>query len=101
MKDNKQITFSDVKVYNEIALCKIEDQEIRMAIERLLLKNRISFFEKWVSPGFFQGLFGNHRETCYLCVNEAQVKLAEELVTEFQNENKIELVLERVNKIYF
>lgn len=98
----KQITFSDVKVHNEIKLCKISDRKIKGEIERMFLKNRISYFERWETPGFFQRLFGEKDDKCILCVNEAQQEKAIEIInTFFESDDKANLILKKVDKIYF
>jgi len=98
----KQITFSDVKVHNEIKLCQISDVKLKSEIEHTFLKNRISYFERWESPSFFQRLFGDKEERCTLCVNEAQKEKATEIVRSFfETEDKANLILKKVDKIYF
>ena len=98
----KQITFSDVKVHNEIKLCQISDSKLKAEIERVFLKNRISYFERWESPTFFQRLFGEKVEKCILCVNEAQKEKAIEIVKSFfESEDKANLILKKVDKIFF
>lgn len=96
-----QITFSDVKVHNEIALCRITDMEVKKEIESLFLKSRISYFEKWERPNIWKHLFGDHREHCVLCVNNAQIEKAEEIIRTYETDNRVDLILQRVHKIYF
>lgn len=94
--------FSDVKVHNEIKLCRISDEKVKAKVERLFLQNRISYFERWEAPSFFQRLFGKKEEKCILCVNEAQKEKALEIVNSlFESEDKAGLILQKVDKIFF
>lgn len=98
----KQIMFSDVKVHNEIKLCQVSDKKVKTEIERLFLKSRISYFERWERPSFFQRLFGSKEEKCTICVNEAQKEKAVEIVKSLvEGEDKANLILQKVDKIFF
>lgn len=98
----KPITFSDVKVHNEIALCTVLNIDTKNEIEQLFLKNRISYFEKWEKVSFWQRLFGEQKEKCTLCVNEAQKEKAQELIESLKNADaKISLILQKVDKVFF
>ncbi|MDD2971470.1 MAG: hypothetical protein PHE02_04985 [Lachnospiraceae bacterium] len=98
----RQITFSDVKVHNEIQLCQLSNVKLKDEIEHSLLKNRISYFERWNNPTFFQRLFGNGEAKCILCVNEAQKDKAIEIVNSFfTSGDKANFILEKVDKVYF
>ena len=51
-----ELTFSDVKVHNEIEYCIVQDPDIKVKIERAFLNNRISYYEKWEEPSLFRKL---------------------------------------------
>ena len=42
--------FSKGKVNNEIEFCKVNDKNVKTAVERALLGERISYFIKWEKP---------------------------------------------------
>lgn len=63
---NMNQPYTPLKVYNEIELCEVRDEECKKLIEKALLKNRISYFIRWAKSGF---LF-NRREYCIICINE-------------------------------
>ncbi len=45
--------YTPLKVNNEIELCEVSDMDCKHLIERVLLKNRISYFVKWNKSGLF------------------------------------------------
>lgn len=98
-----ELSFSDVKVHNEIEYCTVWNTDVKMKIERAFLSNRISYYEKWESPSLFQRLFKEHgKEQCTLCINSMQVEKADALLKELKLEQgQVEMVLKRVDKTYF
>lgn len=94
--------FSDVKVHNEIEFCAVWDLDIKAAIERALLSNRISYYEKWNDTSFFGKLFGEDTSKCTICVNRMQIEEASEVLANLGlNRNDYELVMRRVDKTFF
>lgn len=74
--DMNQPIYTTLKVHNEIELCEISDPECKRLIEQALLKERISFFIRWLKPSLF------HRKTpgCVFCINESAMDAAEDIV---------------------
>ena len=71
-----QPLYTTMKVDNEIELCEITDLECKRLIEQALLKERISFYIRWLKPSFFN----RKKNTCIFCVNENVVETAEDIV---------------------
>ncbi len=71
-----QPLYTSLKVHNEIELCEISDPECKALIEQALLKERISFYIRWVKPSLFQ----RRKNLCIFCVNENVMEEAEEIV---------------------
>lgn len=71
-----QETLSAVKVNNEIELCEVPNSECRKAIERALLKNRISYYIRWPRTT----VFSKNKDLCIICVNDNSREEAEEVV---------------------
>ena len=71
-----QETLSTVQVNNEIELCEVPNADCRKAIERALLKNRISYYIRWPRTS----VFSKNRETCIICVNDNSREEAEEVL---------------------
>ena len=46
----EQPLYTTLKVNNEIELCEITDPECKQLIERKLLKERISYYIRWMKP---------------------------------------------------
>ena len=97
------MNFSDVKVYNEIELCEVEDVETKEKIEKALLKERVSFFIRWKDKGFWSKLFGEKEPTGVICVNDLQREAAEACVKRLEKEENIQVkfLLQKVDKVYF
>ena len=71
-----QPIYTALKVNNEIELCEISDQEGKRQIEQALLKERISFYIRWLKPSFLRRKVPG----CVFCVNENVVETAEDIV---------------------
>lgn len=72
----EQPLYTSLKVNNEILLCEISDMDVKRQVERVLLRNRISYFVRWNKPGFFR----RRRETCIFCINDNDKSLAENAI---------------------
>ena len=72
----EQPLYTTLKVNNEIELCEITDPECKQLIERKLLKERISYYIRWMKPS----LFHRNKNACVICVNENVKEAAEDLV---------------------
>ena len=68
----------------EVAFCKVYSHESKEKLEKLFLKNRISYFIEWQDKSLFQRLMAkenNKEKTVFtIRINEADVEKARELV---------------------
>lgn len=97
-----ELSFSDVKVHNEIEYCIVQDMDIKMKIERAFLNNRISYYEKWEEPSLFCKLLGDGALRCTLCINSMQAEKANELLADLDlDKGQVEMVMRRVDRTYF
>lgn len=71
-----QPLYTTLKVHNEIELCEISDPDCKRLIEQALLKERISFYIRWLKPSFFN----RKKNVCIFCVNENVMDTAEDIV---------------------
>ena len=78
----EQPLYTTLKVNNEIELCEITDPECKQLIERKLLKERISYYIRWIKPS----LFHRNKNTCIICVNENVKEAAEDVVSSICDE---------------
>ena len=92
--------FSKGKVNNEIEFCRVSDKEVKSAVEKALLGERISYFIKWEKPGLFSS---EKKDTCIFCVNEWQVEAAEKAISGLGDgiEGKIKYIMKRIEKAFF
>ena len=57
--------------HNEIELIKVNNTDLKNKIEKVFLRNRISYFIRWEKPSFIQSLLGKHKPNqCKICINE-------------------------------
>ncbi len=76
--------FKQAYYHNEIELIRIEDPSLKNKIEKVFLRNRISYFIRWDRPTFFQKLMGKREgHSCKICINEWDKEKALELIGEF------------------
>lgn len=94
------MNFSNAKIHNEIAICTVSSDEIKAAIKKEFLNNRISYFEKWINPNFFQRLL-KKKPTCSICVSSMQKEKANEILDSMKLDAQIERICIPVGKIYF
>ncbi len=69
-------------------------------IEKILLKNRVSYFVKWEKPKLFSNeKFG----TCIFCVNQLQKEIADEAIRDLDEDvkGKIKFVNRKVEKTFY
>ncbi len=78
------VTFGNNFFNREIAFCKVYSLESKEKLEKLFLKNRISYFIEWQEKNFWQRLFGNEsakeKNVFTIRINEADIELAKELI---------------------
>ena len=75
--------FSKVKVNNEMDFCSVTDIDVKIALEKALMKARVSYFLRWEKPGFFARLFTGTKTNIVFCINSAQLETAEEVINNF------------------
>lgn len=75
---------------NEADFCKVESESVRSELERIFLKNRISYFIKTQDQGFFERLFGTREKRSYIVrINNRDIAQAIRLL---QNLQGIEII---------
>jgi len=69
---------------HEVPFCEVEKEEIKTKLEKVLLKERISYYIQWPKTGYFSS---TKKTTCIFYINdlqregaEAALKLLEESV---------------------
>ncbi|MCQ2540245.1 MAG: hypothetical protein MJ114_07350 [Acetatifactor sp.] len=72
----------NLSMNNEIELCEVRDPECKQMIERMLLKNRISYFIRFTKSG----IFPFRKKACVICVNENVMDAAEDVVRDICDE---------------
>lgn len=72
----EQPLYTTVKVNNEIELCEISNPECKHLIEKALLRNRISYYIRWLKPSIFR----RSKYNCIICVNDNSKEAAEAVV---------------------
>ncbi len=78
------LIFDDQKINREVAFCRVYSMNSKEKLEKLFLKNRISYFIEWQERSFFARLFGGEKNkekvVFTIRINEADVERATELV---------------------
>lgn len=95
-----ETAYQKVKVHNELEWCQVTDMETKERIEKLLLKNRISYYVKWEKPKFFSNdKFGS----CTFCVNQLQKEVADTAIAEFleNNDGKVRFINRKMDKTFY
>lgn len=95
-----ETAYQKVKVHNELEWCQVTDISTKEKIEKVLLKNRVSYFIKWEKPKLFSGdKFG----TCIFCVNQLQKEIAEEAIDGLDEEvkGKIKFINRKVETTFY
>ena len=74
--------FGDQTFNREISFCRVYSVDSKDKLEKLFLKNQISYFIEWQEPSFFAKLFGGDKQKSNFTVriNEADVERATKLV---------------------
>lgn len=95
-----ETAYQKVKVHNELEWCQVNDIATKEKIEKVLLKNRVSYFVKWEKPKLFSGeKFG----TCIFCVNQLQKETADEAIQDLAEEvkSKIRFINRKVDRTFY
>lgn len=78
------LVFDNQRFNREVPFCRVYDQESKEKLEKLFLKNRISYFIEWQERPFFSRVFGADRKKekniFVIHINEADVERATQLV---------------------
>lgn len=78
------VTYNSSFFNREVAFCKVYSLESKEKLEKLFLKNRISYFIEWQEKNFWQRLFGTEsakeKNVFTIRINEADIELAKELI---------------------
>jgi hypothetical protein len=76
--------FDGSMYYREVAFCRVYSLESKEKLEKLFLKNRISYFIEWQDKPLLQRIFSrdSNKEKSFFTIriNEADVPKARELV---------------------
>ena len=95
-----ETAYQKVKVHNELEWCQVTDMDTKERIEKLLLKNRISYYVKWEKPKFFSNdKFGS----CTFCVNQLQKEAADAAIAEFleSSNGKVRFINRKMDKTFY
>lgn len=94
-----QPEYTKLKVNNEIELCETMDMEIKQKIERILLRNRISYCIKWYKQGFFR----RNKNVCIFCVNDSVKDDAEQYIRAIEKnvDDKVKFLMRRSEESFF
>ena len=79
-----ETAYQKEKVNNELEWCEVVDLELKERIEKVLLRNRVSYCINWVKPRFFAA---DKRERYIFCVNALQKETADEAIRELPEED--------------
>lgn len=78
------LIFDDQNINREVAFCRVYSMNSKEKLEKLFLKNRISYFIEWQERSFLARLFGGEKNkekvVFTIRINEADVERATELV---------------------
>ncbi len=73
-------------VNREVAFCRVYGKEAKEKLEKLFLKNRISYFVEWQDRSIFSKIFGGRDKNVFtIRINDADIPLATELVAGIEN----------------
>lgn len=74
------LLIGDQRINGEVSFCRVYSLDSKDKLEKLFLKNRISYFIEWQEPSFLGKLFGKEKSTFTVRINEADVERATKLV---------------------
>ncbi|MCR5502974.1 MAG: hypothetical protein K6F53_08185 [Lachnospiraceae bacterium] len=73
-------------VNREISFCRVYSKEAKDKLEKIFLKNRISYFVEWQERSFLSRLFGTREKNVFtIRINDADIERATELVQGMEN----------------
>lgn len=78
------LIFENQVINREVPFCRVYSMDSKQKLEKLFLKNRISYFIQWEGKSFFSRVFGGsdqkEKNTFTIRINEADVERATELI---------------------
>ncbi|MCR5594784.1 MAG: hypothetical protein K6G12_02965 [Lachnospiraceae bacterium] len=96
-----ETTYQKEKVNNEVEWCQIYDIDLKEKIEKVLLKNRVSYCILFEKPRLFSS---DKREKYVFCVNALQKETADNAIAEIGDleslKGKISFLNRKVEKTY-
>lgn len=96
-----ETAYQKQKVNNEVEWCQVFDLTLKERIEKILLKNRVSYCIVWEKPKFFSS---DKREKYIFCVNSLQKDIADNAIGELGNleelKGKIDFLNRKVDKSF-
>lgn len=88
--------------HNEIELIRTDDSGLKNKIEKVFLRNRISYFIRWSKPSLWKRMLGKkEKQQCRICINEWDKEKALELIGEFDTSivGRGEILLKRTESL--
>lgn len=83
------LAFDDQRFNREVSFCKVYSMDSKEKLEKIFLKNRISYFIEWQERPLLSRMFGSdrHKEKniFIIRINEADVEKATELVQDIES----------------
>jgi len=96
-----ETAYQKEKVNNEVEWCQVFDLDMKSKIEKVLLKNRVSYCILWEKPKFFAS---DKREKYIFCVNALQKDVADNAINELGDleelKGKIKFLNRKVDKSF-
>lgn len=96
-----ETAYQKQKVNNEVEWCQVFDLDMKDRIEKVLLKNRVSYCIIWEKPKFFAS---DKREKYIFCVNSLQKETADSAIEQLGNleelKGKINFLNRKVEKSF-
>lgn len=78
------LVFDDKMFNREVSFCRVYGVEAKQKMEKMFLKNRISYFIEWQERSFLSRLLGSdnqkEKNMFTIRINEADIERATELV---------------------
>ncbi len=96
-----ETAYQKEKVNNEVEWCQVYDLDLKEKIEKVLLKNRVSYCILWEKPKLFSS---DKREKYVFCVNSLQKEAADNAIGQMGDledlKGKIVFLNRKVEKTY-
>ena len=94
-----ETAYQKEKVNNEVEWCQVYDLDMKSKVEKILLKNRVSYCIVWEKPKFFAA---DKREKYIFCVNALQKDIADNAIEALAEaeKGKLSFVNRKVDKSF-